>query len=58
MCSWACVLEIVARKSKLGEESLGAIKDGGIDLMRAFRAPIKDQGGGKETSKVTTGKSW
>ena len=57
MCSWACGLEIVARKSKLGEESLEAMKDGGVDLMSAFWAPVKDQGGGKETSKVTTGKS-
>lgn len=57
MCPWVCGLGIVARKLKLGKDSLGAVNDGGIDLMSAFWAPIKDQGGDKEASEETTGKS-
>lgn len=48
---------IVARKTKLRGESLGAVNGGGIGLMSAFWALSKDQVRGKETSKEATGKT-
>lgn len=33
MYPWVCGLERVARKTKVGEESFGAVNDGGIGLF-------------------------
>lgn len=50
-------MERVARKTKVGEESFGAVSDGGIGLLRAFRALVENQDEGKETRKEATGQS-
>lgn len=47
----------VARKTKVGKESFGAVSDGGIGLMRVLGALAEDQGKGKETSEEATGQS-
>lgn len=57
MYPWVRGLGIVARKTQVGEEGFGAVSDGGNGLMRAFWTWVKDQRGGKKTSKEATGQS-